>query len=248
MSETQKIALVTGASRGIGQAIAHKLAKSGAKVIGTATSDTGAEKISENFKAAGLDGIGMCLNVTDPESIESVLDTIKGEFGSTPQILVNNAGVTRDNLLMRMKDDEWDTIMNTNLTSVFRLTKACLRGMMKAKWGRIVTIGSVVGTMGNPGQANYSAAKAGLIGFSKSLAREIGSRGITVNVVAPGFIDTDMTKALNDEQRKVMLDQVPMVRLGSPEDIANAVGFLASDDAGYITGETINVNGGMHMI
>ncbi len=248
MSETQKIALVTGASRGIGQAIAHKLAKSGAKVIGTATSDTGAEKISENFKAAGLDGIGMCLNVTDPESIESVLDSIKGEFRSTPQILVNNAGVTRDNLLMRMKDDEWDTIMNTNLTSVFRLSKACLRGMMKAKWGRIVTIGSVVGTMGNPGQSNYSAAKAGLIGFSKSLAREIGSRGITVNVVAPGFIDTDMTKALNDEQRKVMLDQVPMVRLGSPEDIANAVGFLASDDAGYITGETINVNGGMHMI
>ncbi|MRX26905.1 3-oxoacyl-ACP reductase FabG [Kangiella sp. HZ709] len=248
MSETQKIALVTGASRGIGQAIAHKLAKSGAKVIGTATSDTGAEKISENFKAAGLDGVGMCLNVTDPESIESVLDTIKGEFGSTPQILVNNAGVTRDNLLMRMKDDEWETIMNTNLTSVFRLSKACLRGMMKAKWGRIVTIGSVVGTMGNPGQANYSAAKAGLIGFSKSLAREIGSRGITVNVVAPGFIDTDMTKALNDDQRKVMLDQVPMVRLGSPEDIANAVGFLASDDAGYITGETINVNGGLHMI
>ncbi len=248
MSDSQKIALVTGASRGIGQAIAHKLAASGAKVIGTATSDSGADKIAENFKAAGLDGIGMCLNVTDPESIESVLDTIKGEYGSTPQILVNNAGVTRDNLLMRMKDDEWDTIMNTNLTSVFRLSKACLRGMMKAKWGRIVTIGSVVGTMGNPGQSNYSAAKAGLIGFSKSLAREIGSRGITVNVVAPGFIDTDMTKALNEEQRKVMLDQVPMVRLGSPDDIANAVGFLASDDAGYITGETINVNGGMHMI
>ncbi len=248
MSELQKIALVTGASRGIGQAIAHRLAQSGAKVIGTATSDAGAEKISENFKAADLGGVGMCLNVTDPESIESVLDTIKGEFGSTPHILVNNAGITRDNLLMRMKDDEWNDIMNTNLTSVFRLSKACLRGMMKAKWGRIVTIGSVVGTMGNPGQANYSAAKAGLIGFSKSLAREIGSRGVTVNVVAPGFIDTDMTKALTDEQRKVMLDQVPMVRLGSPEDIASAVGFLASDDAGYITGETINVNGGMHMI
>lgn len=248
MSDTQKIALVTGASRGIGQAIAHRLAQTGVKVIGTATSDTGAEKITENFKNTDLDGVGMCLNVTDPESIESVLDTIKGEFGSTPHILVNNAGVTRDNLLMRMKDDEWDTIMNTNLTSVFRLSKACLRGMMKAKWGRIVTIGSVVGTMGNPGQSNYCAAKAGLIGFSKSLAKEIGSRGVTVNVVAPGFIDTDMTKALTDDQRQVMLDQVPMVRLGSPDDIANAVKFLASDDAGYITGETINVNGGMHMV
>ena len=243
-----KIALVTGASRGIGQAIAHKLAKAGVIVIGTATSDSGATNITENFKAAGLEGIGMCLNVTDPESIESVLDTIKGEHGRTPDILVNNAGVTRDNLLMRMKDDEWETIMNTNLTSIFRLSKACLRGMMKARWGRIVTIGSVVGTMGNAGQTNYSAAKAGLIGFSKSLAREVGSRGITVNVVAPGFIDTDMTKALNDEQRQVMFDQIPMARLGQPEEIASAVGFLASDDAGYITGETINVNGGMHMI
>lgn len=248
MSELQKIALVTGASRGIGQAIAHRLAQTGVTVIGTATSESGAEKITENFKAAGLDGSGMCLNVTDSESVDKVLKQIKETFGSTPHILVNNAGVTRDNLLMRMKEDEWDTIMETNLTSVFRLSKACLRGMMKAKWGRIVTIGSVVGTMGNPGQSNYCAAKAGLIGFSKSLAKEIGSRGVTVNVVAPGFIDTDMTKALTDEQRQVMLDQVPMVRLGAPEDIANAVNFLASDDAGYITGETINVNGGMHMI
>ncbi len=248
MSETQKIALVTGASRGIGQAIAHRLAQSGAQVFGTATSESGAEKITENFKAAGLNGVGFRLNVTDADSISEVLAQIKEATGGSPHILVNNAGITRDNLLMRMKDDEWEDIINTNLTSIFRLSKACLRGMMKAKWGRIVTIGSVVGTMGNPGQANYSAAKAGLIGFSKSLAREIGSRGVTVNVVAPGFIDTDMTKALNEEQRKVMLDQVPMVRLGSPEDIASAVGFLTSDDAGYITGETINVNGGMHMV
>lgn len=248
MSLNDKIALVTGASRGIGQAIAHRLAQSGATVIGTATSESGAEKITENFKAAGLNGTGMALNVTDPESIESVLDVIKGEYGRTPDILVNNAGITRDNLLMRMKDDEWESILNTNLTSIFRLSKACLRSMMKSKWGRIITIGSVVGTMGNAGQANYSAAKAGLIGFSKSLAREVGSRGITVNVVAPGFIDTDMTKALNDDQRQAMFDQIPMARLGQPEEIASAVNFLASDDAGYITGETINVNGGMHMV
>lgn len=248
MSESAKIALVTGASRGIGQAIAHRLAQSGANVFGTATSQAGADSITANFKSAGLSGKGLCLNVTDSDSIDGVLKQIKEETGAAPQILINNAGITRDNLLMRMKDDEWDSIINTNLTSVYRLSKACLRGMMKAKWGRIVTIGSVVGTMGNPGQANYCAAKAGLIGFSKSLAREIGSRGVTVNVVAPGFIDTDMTKSLSEEQRKVMLDQVPMVRLGAPEEIAGAVNFLASDDAGYITGETINVNGGMHMV
>ncbi|HEY9031688.1 MAG TPA: 3-oxoacyl-ACP reductase FabG [Kangiella sp.] len=248
MSLNDKIALVTGASRGIGQAIAHRLAQSGATVIGTATSESGAEKITENFKAAGLNGVGMALNVTDPESIESVLDAIKGEHGRTPDILVNNAGITRDNLLMRMKDEEWESILNTNLTSIFRLSKACLRSMMKSKWGRIITIGSVVGTMGNAGQANYSAAKAGLIGFSKSLAREVGSRGITVNVVAPGFIDTDMTKALNDDQKQAMFDQIPMARLGQPEEIANAVNFLASEESGYITGETINVNGGMHMV
>ena len=248
MSIEGKIALVTGASRGIGQAIAHNLSQAGATVYGTATSESGAEKVTDNFKAAGLKGQGLCLNVTDADCIKTVRDEIKDEQGRTPDILVNNAGITRDNLLMRMKDDEWDSILETNLTSIFRLSKACLRGMMKAKWGRIVTIGSVVGTMGNAGQANYSAAKAGLIGFSKSLAREVGSRGITVNVVAPGFIDTDMTKALNDEQRQVMFDQIPMDRLGQPEEIANAVGFLASDLAGYITGETINVNGGMHMI
>lgn len=248
MSINDKIALVTGASRGIGQAIAHNLAHSGATVYGTATSQGGADKITENFKAAGLEGQGLSLNVTDADSVKEVLDTIKDAQGRTPDILVNNAGITRDNLLMRMKDDEWDSILETNLTSIFRLSKACLRGMMKAKWGRIVTIGSVVGTMGNAGQANYSAAKAGLIGFSKSLAREVGSRGITVNVVAPGFIDTDMTKALNDEQRQAMFDQIPMSRLGQPEEIANAVGFLTSDLSGYITGETINVNGGMHMI
>jgi len=248
MSINDKIALVTGASRGIGQAIAHNLAQSGATVYGTATSQGGADKITENFKAAGLEGQGLCLNVTDADSVKEALDTIKDAQGRTPDILVNNAGITRDNLLMRMKDDEWDSILETNLTSIFRLSKACLRGMMKAKWGRIVTIGSVVGTMGNAGQANYSAAKAGLIGFSKSLAREVGSRGITVNVVAPGFIDTDMTKALNDEQRQAMFDQIPMSRLGQPEEIANAVGFLTSDLSGYITGETINVNGGMHMI
>ena len=248
MSIEGKIALVTGASRGIGQAIAHNLSQSGAVVYGTATSESGAERITENFKAAGLNGKGLCLNVTDADSVKSVLDGIKDEQGRTPDILVNNAGITRDNLLMRMKDDEWDSILETNLTSIFRLSKACLRGMMKAKWGRIVTIGSVVGTMGNAGQANYSAAKAGLIGFSMSLAREVGSRGITVNVVAPGFIDTDMTKALNDDQRQAMFDQIPMARLGQPEEIANAVGFLASEQAGYITGETINVNGGMHMI
>lgn len=248
MSLNDKIALVTGASRGIGQAIAHRLAQSGATVIGTATSESGAEKITENFKAAGLNGTGMALNVTDPESIESALNAIKGEYGRTPDILVNNAGITRDNLLMRMKDEEWESILNTNLTSIFRLSKACLRSMMKSKWGRIITIGSVVGAMGNAGQANYSAAKAGLIGFSKSLAREVGSRGITVNVVAPGFIDTDMTKALNDDQKQAMFDQIPMARLGQPEEIANAVNFLAAEESGYITGETINVNGGMHMV
>ena len=248
MSLNDKIALVTGASRGIGQAIAHRLARSGATVIGTATSENGAQNITENFKAAGLNGRGMVLNVTESESINEVLGAIKDEYGRTPDILVNNAGITRDNLLMRMKDEEWESIINTNLTSIFRLSKACLRSMMKSKWGRIITIGSVVGTMGNAGQANYAAAKAGLIGFSKSLAREVGSRGITVNVVAPGFIDTDMTKALNDEQRQAMFDQIPMARLGQPEEIASAVNFLASDEAGYITGETINVNGGMHMV
>ena len=239
-----KIALVTGASRGIGKAIAEKLAAQGATVIGTATSDKGAEAISAYL---GANGKGMTLNVTDVDSVESVLKNIRAEFGEI-DILVNNAGVTRDNLLMRMKDDEWQDILDTNLTSVFRLSKAVLRAMMKKRSGRIITIGSVVGTMGNAGQANYAAAKAGLIGFSKSLAREVASRGITVNVVAPGFIETDMTRALNEEQRAGILAEVPAGCLGSPADIANAVAFLSSDEAGYITGETLHVNGGMYMV
>ncbi len=239
-----KIALVTGASRGIGKAIAEKLAAHGATVIGTATSDKGADDISTYLGNAGK---GMTLNVTDADSVESVLKNIRAEFGEI-DILVNNAGVTRDNLLMRMKDDEWQDILDTNLTSVFRLSKAVLRAMMKKRSGRIITIGSVVGTMGNAGQANYAAAKAGLIGFSKSLAREVASRGITVNVVAPGFIETDMTRALNEEQRAGILAEVPAGRLGGPGDIANAVAFLSSDEAGYITGETLHVNGGMYMV
>lgn len=239
-----KIALVTGASRGIGKAIAEKLIAQGATVIGTATSDKGADAISDYL---GANGKGMTLNVTDVDSVESVLKNIRAEFGEI-DILVNNAGVTRDNLLMRMKDDEWQDILETNLTSVFRLSKAVLRAMMKKRSGRIITIGSVVGTMGNAGQANYAAAKAGLIGFSKSLAREVASRGITVNVVAPGFIETDMTRALNEEQRAGILAEVPAGCLGSPADIANAVAFLSSDEAGYITGETLHVNGGMYMV
>lgn len=239
-----KIALVTGASRGIGRAIAEKLVKNGATVIGTATTEKGAEAISQYL---GANGKGFLLNVTDEKSIDSVIDAVKSQFGDI-DILVNNAGITRDNLLMRMKENEWQDILDTNLTSVFRVSKALLRTMMKKRYGRIVTIGSVVGTMGNAGQANYSAAKAGLIGFSKSLAREVASRGITVNVVAPGFIETDMTRALSDEQRAAILSQVPANRLGEPEEIANAVAFLVSDDAAYITGETLHINGGMYMV
>ena len=241
-----KITLVTGASRGIGRAIAEKLGKSGATVIGTATSEGGAQAISDYFAAAGITGKGMMLNVADDDSIASVMKTIVADFGAIT-ILINNAGITRDNLLMRMKDDEWNDIISTNLTSVFKLSKLCLRGMMKARQGRIISIASVVGATGNAGQANYAAAKAGIVGFSKSLAREIGSRGITVNVVAPGFIDTDMTKALSDDQRNAMLTGIPLGKLGSPDDIANAVLFLASDMGAYVTGETIHVNGGMHM-
>lgn len=244
MNFNGKIALVTGASRGIGRAIAEKLVAGGATVIGTATSDNGAEAISAYL---GDKGKGLVLNVTDAASIDIVLQQIRAEFGEI-DILVNNAGVTRDNLLMRMKDDEWQDILDTNLTSVFRLSKAVLRAMMKKRMGRIITIGSVVGTMGNAGQANYAAAKAGLIGFSKSLAREVASRGITVNVVAPGFIETDMTRALNEEQRSGILAEVPAARLGEPQEIANAVAFLASDEASYITGETLHVNGGMYMV
>ena len=246
MSFDNQIALVTGASRGIGQAIALQLARDGATVIGTATSEKGAQAITAYLKDAGAKGIGMLLNVTDQASIDQVIKDIDSQFG-TPTILVNNAGITRDNLLMRMKDEEWDDIMQTNLTSIFRVSRACLRGMMKAKKGRIISIASVVGVSGNAGQANYAAAKAGVIGFSKSLAREVGSRGITVNVVAPGFIDTDMTRALPDAQREALLGQIPLNRLGQAEEIANAVSFLASNGAGYITGETIHVNGGMYM-
>ena len=234
-----KIALVTGASRGIGRAIAETFAARGAKVIGTATSENGAQAISDYL---GANGKGLMLNVTDPASIESVLEKIRAEFGEV-DILVNNAGITRDNLLMRMKDEEWNDIIETNLSSVFRLSKAVMRAMMKKRHGRIITIGSVVGTM-----ANYAAAKAGLIGFSKSLAREVASRGITVNVVAPGFIETDMTRALSDDQRAGILAQVPAGRLGGAQEIANAVAFLASDEAAYITGETLHVNGGMYMV
>lgn len=244
MSFEGKIALVTGASRGIGRAIAELLAERGARVIGTATSEKGAEAISAYL---GDQGKGLMLNVVDPASIESVLETIRAEFGEV-DILVNNAGITRDNLLMRMKDEEWQDIIDTNLTSVFRLSKAVMRAMMKKRFGRIITIGSVVGTMGNAGQVNYAAAKAGLIGFSKSLAREVASRGITVNVVAPGFIETDMTTALTDDQRAGILAQVPANRLGQAKEIASAVAFLASDEASYISGETLHVNGGMYMI
>lgn len=244
---TGNIALVTGASRGIGKAITLDLLAQGATVIGTATSESGAQAITDYIVESGGKGQGLALNVTDADQIASIMDQITKEFG-TPTILVNNAGITRDNLLMRMKDEEWDDIIQTNLSSVYRMSKACLRGMMKAKQGRIINIASVVGVMGNAGQTNYAAAKAGIIGFGKSLAREVGSRGITVNTVAPGFIDTDMTRSLPEEQRKALTEQIPLSRLGSPEDIAKAVTFLASEGGAYITGQTINVNGGMVMV
>jgi len=237
MTLTNEIALVTGASRGIGQAIALELGRQGATVIGTATSAGGAQAISDAFANASIKGVGKVLNVTEADSIENLIKDIESEIGSV-SILVNNAGITRDTLLMRMKEDDWDAVIDTNLSSVFRLSKACMRSMMKARKGRIINIASVVGVTGNPGQANYAAAKAGMIGFAKSLAREIGSRGITVNTVAPGFIDTDMTRALTDEQRAALLTNIPLARLGAAQDIANAVAFLASDAAAYITGET----------
>lgn len=244
----KKIALVTGASRGIGRAIAEHLSNNGTCVIGTATSEKGAVAIANYLRENGAKGTGLVLDVKDTDSITAVMTMIKESFGSAPDILVNNAGITRDNLLMRMKEEEWSELLETNLTSVFRLSKAVVRGMMKQRWGRIITIGSIVGAMGNAGQTNYCASKAGLVGFSKSLAREIAVRGITVNVVAPGFIDTDMTKALPEEQRIRLMKQIPAGRLGTPKDIAQAVGFLASDAAAYITGETLNVNGGMLMV
>ncbi|MCU7904993.1 MAG: 3-oxoacyl-ACP reductase FabG [Candidatus Thiodiazotropha sp. (ex Epidulcina cf. delphinae)] len=241
-----EIALVTGASRGIGAAIADGLAEAGATVIGTATSEAGAGAIKERIQAAGCKGSGMLLNVADQASIDTLIKALSEGFGS-PTILVNNAGITRDNLLMRMKDDEWESIINTNLSSVYRLSKAVLRGMMKARKGRIINISSVVGVMGNAGQTNYAAAKAGIHGFTRSLAREVGSRGITVNAVAPGFIETDMTKRLPEAQRKRLEEAIPLQKMGQPEDIANAVLFLAGQSGRYITGETLHVNGGMYM-
>lgn len=242
-----EIALVTGATRGIGQAIALELGARGATVVGTATSADGAQKITAALTEKNIKGTGLTMNVADPASIEQALAQMEKEFGA-PTILVNNAGITRDNLLMRMKDDEWDDIINTNLSSVFRLSKACIRSMMKARKGRIISIASVVGAMGNAGQTNYAAAKAGIMGFSKALAREVASRGITVNVIAPGFIETDMTRALPEAQKEILLKEIPLSRLGQPQDIAAAVVFLAGPGAGYITGHTLHVNGGMYMV
>ena len=242
-----ELAFVTGASRGIGRAIALELGRRGARVIGTATSAAGAQSISESLAGAGLQGRGVVLDVADAGSVEACLKAVEAQDG-TPSILVNNAGVTRDGLLLRMSAEDWQVVIDTDLSAVYRTCKAVMRGMMKARRGRIINIASVVGVMGNAGQANYAAAKAGMIGFSKSLAREVGSRGITVNVVAPGFIVTDMTDALGEAAREGLLGQVPLGKLGAPEDIAHAVAFLASPQAGYITGETLHVNGGMYMI
>ena len=243
---TGEIALITGATRGIGQAIALELGARGATVVGTATSAEGALKITAALADKGIKGAGLAMNVAERLSVEAALAQMEKDFGA-PTILVNNAGITRDNLLMRMKDDEWDDIINTNLSSVFRLSKACIRGMTKARKGRIISIASVVGAMGNAGQTNYAAAKAGIMGFSKALAREVASRGITVNVVAPGFIETDMTRALPEAQKEILLKGIPLTRLGQPQDIAAAVAFLAGPGAGYITGHTLHVNGGMYV-
>ena len=243
---SDKVALVTGASRGIGKSIALKLGEMSFTVVGTATTENGANAISAYLKENGVNGRGLALNVTDADSVSSVLKTIGDEYAA-PTVLVNNAGITKDNILMRMKDNEWDDIIDTNLSSIYRLSKACVRGMTKARWGRIINISSVVGSMGNIGQSNYAAAKAGMEGFSRALARELGSRGITVNSVAPGFIDTDMTKELPEEHKEVLVSQISLGRLGQPEEIASVVGFLAGDSGAYITGETIHVNGGMYM-
>jgi len=246
MSMQDKVVLVTGASRGIGAAIADSLGAKGATVIATATSEGGAEKISARFAEKGIAGKGMVLNVASQESIDALMETVQEEYGA-PLVLVNNAGITKDNILMRMKDDEWFDVIDTNLNSIYRLSKACLRGMTKARWGRIINISSVVGAMGNAGQTNYCATKAGVGGFTRSLAKELGPRNITVNAVSPGFIDTDMTKELPDANREAILSQVPLKRLGEPEEIAAVVDFLASDSGAYITGENIHVNGGMYM-
>lgn len=246
MSSEQKVALVTGASRGIGRAIAEQLAADGFTVVGTATTEQGAMAIGDYLRAAGCSGRGMSLDVADQVAVDDVVKGITAEFGA-PLVLVNNAGITRDNILMRMKEDEWQSVIDTNLSAIYRVSKACLRGMTKARWGRIVNITSVVGAMGNAGQSNYAASKAGAEGFSRALARELGSRAVTVNCVAPGFIDTDMTRALSDEQRDLMLGQIPLGRLGEAKEIAALVGFLCGELAGYITGETIHINGGMNM-
>jgi 3-oxoacyl-[acyl-carrier protein] reductase len=247
MSEDpKKVALVTGASRGIGKAIAQRLAADDFIVVGTATSDDGASRITQYLEQLGNTGCGMMLNVADNDSVTTVVKSIAERYGA-PAVLVNNAGITRDNLLMRMKIEEWSEVLDTNLTALYRVSKACMRGMTKARWGRVVNIPSVVGSMGNAGQSNYAATKAGAEGFSRALAKELGSRSVTVNCVAPGFIDTDMTKELSEAQRELMLAQIPLARLGEPQEIAAVVGFLCSDAAGYITGETIHVNGGMHM-
>ncbi|MGH8684484.1 MAG: 3-oxoacyl-ACP reductase FabG [Nitrosospira sp.] len=241
-----QLAFITGASRGIGRAIALELGRQGATIVGTATTEDGAQIISQYLKETGVKGAGMTLNVNNTTQLESVLKAVHARFGDIA-ILVNNAGITRDNLLIRMKDEEWDEIMETDLKSVFRLSRAVLRAMMRARYGRIINISSVVGATGNMGQSNYAAAKAGIIGFSKSLAREVGSRNITVNCIAPGFVETDMTRALNDNQRQSLLQQVPLGRLGRPEEVASAAAFIASPAAGYITGATLHVNGGMYM-
>lgn len=246
MSHTGKVALVTGASRGIGRAIALALGRDGATVIGTATSAEGADKINMGLKEAGLEGAGVVLNVTSKDSIDAALAQIKERYGM-PAILINNAAVTQDNLFLRMKDEEWNTVIETNLNSVFHMTKICLRDMLKARWGRIINISSVVGSTGNPGQVNYAAAKAGLIGFTKALAQEVSSRDITVNVVSPGFIDTDMTRELPEEHRAALLQKIPMQRLGQAEEVADVVAFLASQRAAYMTGQNLHVNGGMYM-
>jgi 3-oxoacyl-[acyl-carrier protein] reductase len=246
MSLQGKVALVTGATRGIGQAIALELGRQGAIVIGTATSAAGAERIAEYLKASNIEGAGLVLDVSSDESVAQTLEHIQQHLGQ-PAILVNNAGITRDNLMLRMKDEEWSDVINTNLTSIYRLSKAVLKGMTKARWGRIINISSVVGSMGNAGQANYAAAKAGVEGFSRALAREVGSRGITVNAVAPGFIDTDMTRELPEAHRQNLLTQIPLGRLGQAEEIASVVGFLAGEGGAYVTGATIPVNGGMYM-
>lgn len=241
-----KVALVTGASRGIGKAIALALGKQGATVIGTATSASGADSISQYLQDAGIRGFGQCLDVSNQTSVDEVLAQVQQDYGAVT-ILVNNAGITRDNIMLRMKQDEWDAVLDTNLTSIYRMSKACLRGMTKARWGRIISVSSVVAAMGNIGQANYAAAKSGMEGFTRALAREIGSRNITVNCVAPGFIDTDMTRSLPQEQRDMLQSQIPLSRLGQPEEVAAVVAFLASDGGAYITGESIQVNGGMYM-